>query len=67
MMELYKSGSDLNFNFVESFDAEKNCEQDGNCVIIFSDSYETSSELDPMSHKQRHQANARERFRTHRY
>lgn len=68
MMELYKNSSDLNFNFVESFDAKKNLSQkDENCVIIFSDSYETSSELDTTSHKQRNQANARERYRTHRY
>jgi hypothetical protein len=66
-MELYRSGSDLNFNFPETFDVKKNCEADGKCVIIFSDSYETSSELETMSHKQRNQANARERYRTHRY
>lgn len=68
MMELYKNSSDLNFNFVaESFDALQNCEKDGKCAISFSDSYETGSELDTMSHKQRNQANARERYRTHRY
>lgn len=71
MMELYEKSSDLNFNF-ESF-SNKNCtnnkkcdEKDGKCLIIFSDSYETGSELD-MSYKQRNQANARERYRTHRY
>lgn len=66
-MELYKSSSDLNFNFVETFDANKNCETNGKCVIMFSDSYVTGSELDTMSHKHRNQANARERYRTHRY
>lgn len=68
MMELYENGCDLNFNFAESFDAKKkNCGEDGRCAI--SDSYETSTgiELDTMSHKQRNQANARERYRTHRY
>lgn len=64
MMELYENGSDLNFNFAESFDAKK---AEGKCVIIFSDSCEGGSELDAMSHKQRNQANARERCRTHRY
>lgn len=67
MMELYERSVDLNFNFAESFTAKENCGEDGKCVITFSDSYETSSELDAMSHKQRNQANARERYRTHRY
>lgn len=68
MMELYENSSDLNFNLVKSFAAKKNCETNGKCVIIYRDSYETSSsELDTMSHKQRNQANARERYRTHRY
>lgn len=70
MMELYESGSDLNFNFAESFDAKKNGEEDERCAISISDSYGTSTgggELDMMSHKQRNQANARERYRTHRY
>lgn len=69
MMELYESGSDLNFNFAESFDAKKNGEEDERCAISISDSYGTAtgSELDMMSHKQRNQANARERYRTHRY
>lgn len=67
MMELYENSSDLNFNFTETFAAEKNCEKNGKCAISFSDSYETGSELDAMSHKQRNQANARERCRTHRY
>lgn len=67
MTELYKKSTDLNFNFAENFDARKNCERNGKCAISFSDSYETGSELDAMSHKQRNQANARERYRTHRY
>lgn len=68
MMELYKNSCDLNFNFVnESFEPKKKCEEDTKCVIIFSDSYETGSELDTTSYKQRNQANARERYRTHRY
>lgn len=66
-MELYESSADLNFNFVESFNAKENCGEDGKYVITVSDSYETGSELDAMSHKQRNQANARERYRTHRY
>lgn len=64
MMELYENGNDLNFNLTESFDAKKTDEK---CVIIFSDSCEGVDELDAMSHKQRRQANARERCRTHRY
>lgn len=67
MMELYDNGVDLNFNFTESFAAKENCGDDGKCVITFNDSFETSSELDTMSYKQRNQANARERYRTHRY
>lgn len=67
MMELYENSSDVNFNFAETFDVNKNCEKSGKCAISFSDSYETSSELDTTSHKQRNQANARERYRTHRY
>lgn len=65
MMELYENGADLNFNFTETFaDTRKG----GKCVIVFSDGCETGSEVDAtMSHKQRNQANARERFRTHRY
>jgi hypothetical protein len=68
MMELFEGGCDVNFNFAESFDARRDCASaDGNRVISFSDSCETSSELDAMSSKQRNQANARERYRTHRY
>lgn len=63
-MELYESSADLNFNFAESLNAK---EKDRKCVIAFSDSYETGHESDAMSHKQRNQANARERYRTHRY
>jgi len=62
-MELFRDcSSELNFNFVEGLNvAEK---QDvGRCVIILNDSYDD----DGMSHKQRSQANARERYRTHRY
>jgi hypothetical protein len=68
MMELFDGGSDLNFNFVEGFDARKNFSSaDARCLIVLSDSCETSSELDGMTNKQRNQANARERYRTHRY
>ena len=66
MMELYENGSDLNFNFAETFEKRKSKGEE-RCVIVFSDSCETGSEADAMSHKQRNQANARERFRTHRY
>lgn len=65
-MELNKKNSDLNFNFVGNFEARKNCEKDGKCVM-FSDSYETSNVSDTMSYKNRNQANARERCRTYRY
>ncbi|CRL02344.1 CLUMA_CG015595, isoform A [Clunio marinus] len=64
-MELYGKRSDLNFNFVETFNVKKNCGNDEKCVIIFSENFDTGSELDTMSHKQRNQANARERYRTH--
>lgn len=62
-----QENSDLNFNFVGNFEARKNCEKDGKCVIMFSDSYETSNVSDTMSYKNRNQANARERCRTYRY
>lgn len=63
-MELYRKGSDLNFNFAETFDANKTTTK---CVIILSESCEGLSDSDTMSYKQRNQANARERCRTHRY
>jgi hypothetical protein len=67
MMELFDIDNDLNFNVAERFQVKQNFEGDGKCVIMFGDSFDTNSELDAMSHKQRNQANARERFRTHRY
>lgn len=64
MMELYRNGSELNFNFAESFDVKKIKDK---CVIVLSESGEGLSDSDSMSFKQRNQANARERCRTHRY
>lgn len=63
MMELYENSVDLNFN-LNSLDFEHTED-----VIMFGNKSNgsDSGNSDGMPIKQRNQANARERFRTHRF
>lgn len=73
----------MNFNLMKIMNVERrnkskeDCERDGKCLIIFSNScanlksgsnfsLDEENDLEMPSTKQRNQANARERFRTHR-
>jgi hypothetical protein len=61
MMELYENSFDLNFNLNEHMQEED--------VIMFGNKSNgsDSGNSDGIPIKQRNQANARERFRTHRF
>ncbi|CAG9803458.1 unnamed protein product [Chironomus riparius] len=79
----YIVGSDVNVNFYKKSSEMEKYEVDGNCLIIFGNCHDinsnsssnngTDNNYDPfgnemeMTTKQRNQANARERFRTHRF
>lgn len=64
MMELYENSTDLNFN-LDSHTLEFGDMKD---IIIFNkNSSNESNSCDGSSGNQRVQANARERFRTHRF